>query len=93
MNCLAHISIFVLLVVDYIFNQIKFIKAHLILVLLVDIGYLITNVVATFVRKTPVYPPLKYTDIYSYLILLGCLVFNLAGFFIGVLIDVKCKRY
>jgi len=56
------------------------------------IAYLINNVIVVFcINFDTVYNVLKWTDVMSYIYVLGCLLVGLIHFSIGMILFKKCK--
>ena len=69
-----HIAPLVILVIDYVMNRIPFNLRHLIVSLFVMLCYSVVNLSWTLSTGTPVYAPLNFKDVMSYvfsLILFG----------------------
>ena len=75
-----HIVPIVILSADYCMNRIPFNMRHLPVTLSIMLVYGIVNMTYTLVTGTPVYPPLNFHDVLSFvwlivLVILQCLVF------------------
>ena len=91
-DCITHVSFLVLLMVDYVFNGIVFMKSHFLLILGIEAAYLLINITVTFQRNKPIYQHLKFTDAWSFLYIAGCLLVTAGGFYIGMFFDSRCKH-
>ena len=75
-NLLIHASPMAILLADFIINRIPFSFKHLPLSIFVMLMYGIVNISYTLSTGTPVYPPLNFKDVMSYvwIIVLACIL-------------------
>ncbi len=91
-NILVHGMCFVLLWIENIVNFIEFFPRHFIIVTFVLIAYVIDNIIVVFyINFNTVYKVLKWTDVASYLFVIGCWLVAMLHFFLGWLIFRKIK--
>lgn len=90
-NILVHGFCFILLWIENIFNFIEFFPRHMFIVTFIGIAYIIDNVIVVFcINFDTVYSVLTWTDVMSYIYVIGCLIVALLHFYLGMMIF---KRY
>lgn len=63
---LDHITPLMILLVDYVLNRIPFNYRHFPISMILGGAYFIVNLSYTLATGTPVYPPINYKDVYTY---------------------------
>ena len=79
---LDHSVSLICLIVDFSVNAVPFVKRHLVLIVLNAFIYVIINMIATFATGRPVYPPMPWTDVASYIMALVIFLFAIGFFFL-----------
>jgi len=89
----CHLVSPLLIWIEQYLNNVRFQKRHLSVVWFVGGAYGIVNCICTFVRGAPMYPPINWVSVESYVFLGVSLVVATFGFYLGIwLTKLKSKR-
>ena len=89
-NCFDHAFPLIFLITDWFLNRIYFEFQQIYANMLIFFIYGLTNLTVTMVTGTPVYPPISWDSVESWLV--GVAMLPLAmGYYIGLYYLTKCK--
>lgn len=78
-NLAVHLVPFLLLLIEFVQNRIRFVFRHLVVAALILVGYSVINIILTLKRGEPIYPKVTYKNGISYVFLSTALVTLVVG--------------
>ena len=82
-NCVYHLFAMILLIADYLINNISFSPAHLIFPLVIAFVFMIVSIVVSYTLDFTPYEILTWKDWFSFVVAFGVLLLFIATFFFG----------
>ena len=82
-NILIHLIVPILMWLEIIFSNIAFPNTHKVFLYILTVSYLVNNFVWTMYLKRPIYPPIDWVNISSYILCGFAILMTLGGFALG----------